>query len=247
MPHHVRRLPAPRSHAADRMCCPAPKEGLNKAAQNGSIDTLARTAQAHWRNAPLTDNKSFRHRDFLVRRRFEKRYFERMRIALFQPDIPQNTGTILRLCACLDAEAHIIEPAGFPITDRNFRRAGMDYLDGVRLVRHQSWRTFEQWRHDAGARLLLLTTAGEQCYLEHRYRTDDVLLLGRESAGAPPEVHVAADARLVIPMARNLRSLNVAMAAAIVLGEALRQTDGLATVTARSNGQAFAVAASKGA
>src|SRR5215470_11099851 len=146
-----------------------------------------------------------------------------MRIALYEPDIPQNTGTILRLCACLDTEAHIIEPAGFPITDRNFRRAGMDYLDEVRLVRHQSWRAFEQWRRDDGSRLLLLTTSGEQCYLEHRYRTDDVLLLGRESAGAPQEVHAAANARLVVPMARNLRSLNVAMAAAIVLGEALRQ------------------------
>src|SRR5262249_26931182 len=104
-----------------------------------------------------------------------------MRIALFQPDIPQNTGTILRLCACLDVEAHIIEPAGFPITDRSFRRAGMDYLDHVHLVRHRSWHAFEQWRQGTPARLLLLTTAGERCYLEQRYRTDDVLLLGRES------------------------------------------------------------------
>lgn len=170
-----------------------------------------------------------------------------MRIALFQPDIPQNTGTILRLCACLDVEAHIIEPAGFPITDRNFRRAGMDYLDHVRLVRHQSWRAFEQWRRGAGSRLLLLTTAGEQCYLEHRYRTDDVLLLGRESAGAPDEVHASADARLVIPMASGLRSLNVAMAAAIVLGEALRQTEGFASVASPSIEPALAVASSKGA
>jgi tRNA (cytidine/uridine-2'-O-)-methyltransferase len=170
-----------------------------------------------------------------------------MRIALFQPDIPQNTGTILRLCACLDAEAHIIEPAGFPITDRNFRRAGMDYLDHVRVVRHNSWRAFEQWRHGAGARLLLLTTSGERCYLEHRYRTDDVLVLGRESAGVPEDVHVAADARLIIPMASGLRSLNVAMAAAIVLGEALRQTGDFAALAARSNEPALAVAASKGA
>jgi tRNA (cytidine/uridine-2'-O-)-methyltransferase len=170
-----------------------------------------------------------------------------MRIALFQPDIPQNTGTILRLCACLDAEAHIIEPAGFPIADRNFRRAGMDYLDHVRLVRHNSWRAFEQWRRGAGARLLLLTTSGERCYLEHRYRTDDVLLLGRESAGVPDEVHAAADASLVIPIARGLRSLNVAMAAAIVLGEALRQTGGIATVAAQANEPPLAVAALKGA
>ena len=170
-----------------------------------------------------------------------------MRIALFQPDIPQNTGTILRLCACLDAEAHIVEPAGFPITDRNFRRAGMDYLDHVCLVRHPSWRAFEQWRHGAGARLLLLTTGGERCYLDQRYQADDVLLLGRESAGVPDEVHAAADARLVIPMASGLRSLNVAMAAAIVLGEAMRQTEGFATGVSPSKEPALAVAASKGA
>ncbi len=170
-----------------------------------------------------------------------------MRIALFQPDIPQNTGTILRLCACLDVEVHIIEPAGFPITDRNFRRAGMDYLDHVRLFRHVSWREFQQWRLAAGARLLLLTTSGERCYLDQRYRADDVLLLGRESAGVPGEVHSSADARLVIPMARDLRSLNVAMAAAIALGEALRQTTGFAAAAAPSIEPALAVVASKGA
>ncbi len=170
-----------------------------------------------------------------------------MRIALFQPDIPQNTGTILRLCACLDVEAHIIEPAGFPVSDRNFRRAGMDYLDRVRLVRHQSWPAFEQWRHDAACRLLLLTTAGGQCYLDQHYRADDVLLLGRESAGVPDEVHATADARLVIPMAGGLRSLNVAMATAIVLGEALRQTGGFASAHPGLNGPELAVIASSGA
>ena len=196
------------------------------AAENGSIDTLAETAQAHYRNAPLTDHKSFGHRDFLACGPFRKRRFLHMRIALFQPDIPQNTGTILRLCACLDVEAHIIEPAGFPVSDRNFRRAGMDYLDRVRLVRHLSWHAFEQWRANAGSRLLLLTTAGARCYLDQDYRADDVLLLGRESAGVPDDVHAAADARLVIPMTNGLRSINVAMAAAMVLGEALRQTGG---------------------
>jgi tRNA (cytidine/uridine-2'-O-)-methyltransferase len=170
-----------------------------------------------------------------------------MRIALFQPDIPQNTGTILRLCACLDVEAHIIEPAGFPVTDRNFRRAGMDYLDHVRLIRHQSWQAFEQWRRDAGCCLLLLTTAAERCYLDHSYRDDDVLLVGRESAGVPNEIHAAADARLGIPMAGGLRSLNVAMAAAIVLGEALRQTEGFASKLSLSNGPELAVGSSKGA
>jgi tRNA (cytidine/uridine-2'-O-)-methyltransferase len=149
-----------------------------------------------------------------------------MRIALFQPDIPQNTGTILRLCACLGVEAHIIEPAGFPIADRNFRRAGLDYLDRVVIVRHPSWQAFERWRQTVGCRLLLLSTSGVCCYLDHRYDANDVLLLGRESSGVPQGVHGAADARLHIPMRSGLRSLNVAVAAAIVLGEALRQTGG---------------------
>lgn len=147
-----------------------------------------------------------------------------MRIALYQPDIPQNTGTILRLCACLNVEAHIIEPAGFPVSDRHFRRAGMDYLDQVRIVRHDSWTKFEQWRHDKGLRLVLFSTMGALPYLDHRYTASDILLFGRESAGVPDEVVAAADARLVIPIAPGLRSLNVAVAAAMALGEALRQT-----------------------
>ena len=147
-----------------------------------------------------------------------------MRIALFQPDIPQNTGTILRLCACLNVEAHIIEPAGFPVSDRHFRRAGMDYLDQVRIVRHDSWTKFEQWRHDRGLRLILFSTKGALPYLDHRYTASDILLFGRESTGVPDDVVAAADARLVIPVAPGLRSLNVAMAAAMALGEALRQT-----------------------
>ena len=147
-----------------------------------------------------------------------------MRIALLQPDIPQNTGTILRLCACLDVEAHIIEPAGFPVTDRHFRRAGMDYLDQVKIVRHVAWREFEAWRRDAGLRLLLLTTRAARSYLDCSYGPADILLLGRESAGVPDEVFAAADERLAIPMQGGMRSLNVAMAAAMALGEALRQT-----------------------
>lgn len=147
-----------------------------------------------------------------------------MRIALFQPDIPQNTGTILRLCACLNVEAHIIEPAGFPVSDRHFRRSGMDYLDQVQIVRHVSWNEFEDWRRGAGLRLLLLTTKGGKSYLDCRYGLADILLLGRESAGVPDEVSAAADERLAIPMQPGMRSLNVAMAAAMALGEALRQT-----------------------
>ncbi len=146
-----------------------------------------------------------------------------MRIALYQPDIPQNTGTILRLCACLGIEAHIIQPAGFPTSDRAFRRAGMDYLDAVALLRNTSWETFEAWRRGQGHPLVLFSTGATVSYLDYRYGDDDVLLFGRESAGVPVEVHEAADARLLIPMRPGLRSLNVAVAAAIAAGEALRQ------------------------
>lgn len=150
-----------------------------------------------------------------------------MRIALFEPDIPQNTGTILRLCACLGMEAHIIEPAGFPVTDRSFRRAGMDYLDQVGLTRHASFAAFEAWRSRERLSLVLLTTAGERSYLDHAYTADQVLLFGRESAGAPEAVHKAADVRLRIPMRQGMRSFNIAIAAAMVAGEALRQTKGM--------------------
>jgi tRNA (cytidine/uridine-2'-O-)-methyltransferase len=148
-----------------------------------------------------------------------------MRIALYQPDIPQNAGTILRLCACFGIEAHIIEPAGFPTTDRAFRRAGMDYLDAVTAKRHRSWPDFEAWRRIERSRLVLFTTAGSRSYLDFSYRTGDILLFGRESAGVPPEVHATADARLRIPIREGLRSLNVAVAAAIAVGEAIRQTN----------------------
>jgi tRNA (cytidine/uridine-2'-O-)-methyltransferase len=147
-----------------------------------------------------------------------------MQIALYQPDIPQNTGTILRLCACVDVVAHIIEPAGFPVSDRNFRRSGMDYLDQVNWMRHDSWTKFEDWRRQEGYRLLLFTTKGATPYLDFRYQASDILLFGRETAGVPSEVAEATDARLVIPIRPGLRSLNVAMAAAMALGEALRQT-----------------------
>jgi tRNA (cytidine/uridine-2'-O-)-methyltransferase len=152
-----------------------------------------------------------------------------MQIALYQPDIAQNTGTILRLCACFGIDAHIIEPAGFPASDRAFRRAGMDYLDRVTLTRHVSWSAFRRWRDDRDTslpRLIVFSTSGSRPYLDHAFRPDDILLFGRESAGLPDDVHAAADARLVIPMRPGLRSLNVAMAAAVAAGEALRQTGG---------------------
>ena len=147
-----------------------------------------------------------------------------MQVALYEPDIAQNTGTILRLCACLGVTAHIIEPAGFPVSDRAFRRAGMDYLDQVTLTRHSSWDAFAQWRRAARLRLVLFTTRAAVSYLDHAFGTADVLLFGRESSGVPDAVHAAADARLTIPIRPGLRSLNVAMACAMVVGEALRQT-----------------------
>jgi tRNA (cytidine/uridine-2'-O-)-methyltransferase len=149
-----------------------------------------------------------------------------MQLALYEPDIAQNTGTILRLCACLGVPAHIIEPAGFPVSDRAFRRAGMDYLDQVSLRRHTSWAAFEEWRRTERLRLVLFTTRAATSYLDHRYG-NDVLLFGRESSGVPDAVHAAADVRLTIPMRAGLRSLNVAMACAIVIGESLRQTAAL--------------------
>ena len=151
-----------------------------------------------------------------------------MRIALYEPDIPQNTGTILRMCACLDIDAHIIEPSGFPVTDRAFRRAGMDYIDSVRITRHASFPAFEEWRAHERLRLVLLTTAAERSYLDHVFAADQVLLFGRESAGVPQVVHEAADVRLRIPMQPGMRSLNIAVAAAMVSGEALRQARGSA-------------------
>jgi tRNA (cytidine/uridine-2'-O-)-methyltransferase len=146
-----------------------------------------------------------------------------MRIALYEPDIPQNTGTILRLAACLGVQAHIVEPAGFPSSDRAFRRAGMDYLEQVALTRHASWAGFDAWRRAERLRLVLFSTAAAISYLDHRFSADDILLFGRESSGVPDVVHQAADVRLKIPMRPGLRSLNVAMTAAMALGEAIRQ------------------------
>ena len=146
-----------------------------------------------------------------------------LQLALFQPDIPQNAGTMLRLCACLGVEAAIVEPASFPVTDRHFRRAGLDYLGRLRLARHASFAAFEAWRSPTGRRLVLLSTSAAADYLDFAFRHDDVLMVGRESAGAPAAVHDAAGARVRIAMVPGMRSLNVAVAAAMVLGEAMRQ------------------------
>jgi len=146
-----------------------------------------------------------------------------MRLALFEPDIPQNTGALMRLAACLGVALDVIEPAGFLMNDRRLKRAGMDYLDALDWRRYRSWQVFLA-AQPPGSRLVLLTTRGTLAYHRFMFRADDTLLLGRESAGVPDEVHARADARLVVPMRKGLRSLNVALAAAMVLGEALRQT-----------------------
>lgn len=143
------------------------------------------------------------------------------RIALYQPDIAGNTGTLLRLAACLGVGLDIIEPAGFDLSDRNLRRAGMDYLEMAALTRHVDWPAF--CAASTGRRLVLFTTAAERAYTQFDFAPGDVLLFGRESAGAPAHVHDAADARLAIPMPGGGRSLNIAVAAAMASGEAMRQ------------------------
>jgi tRNA (cytidine/uridine-2'-O-)-methyltransferase len=146
-----------------------------------------------------------------------------MRLALYQPDIPQNTGAMLRLAACFGLGVDVILPAGFILDDKKMRRAGMDYIDQVEIARHRSWAAYLESRNGRKGRLVLLTTKGEHAYTDFTFATEDNLLVGQESSGVPPEVFAAADARLVIPMRPGLRSLNVAMAAAIVAGEAMRQ------------------------
>ena len=146
-----------------------------------------------------------------------------LRIALYQPDIAGNTGTILRFAACLDIGVDVIEPAGFPLSDRALKRAGMDYLEMAALARHADWHAFEEWRKAHARRLVLLTTKATSAYTDFAFAAGDILLFGRESAGATQEVHQAADARLTIPMRPGARSINVALSVAMVAGEALRQ------------------------
>lgn len=146
-----------------------------------------------------------------------------LRVALYQPDIAGNTGTILRFAACMGIAVDIIEPAGFDLSDRNLRRAGMDYLEMAALTRHVDWDAFQQWRLGASRRLVLLTTKATLPYTGFSFTAADILLFGRESAGAPDKVHEAADARLTIPMPGGGRSLNLALSVAMTAGEAMRQ------------------------
>ena len=145
------------------------------------------------------------------------------RIALYQPDIPGNTGAILRLGACLGIAVDVIGPAGFDLSDKALRRAGMDYLEMAVLMRHADWSAFEAWRTSEARRLILFTTRGALPYTHFAFRPDDILLFGRESAGVPDFVHEIADARLLVPMPGGGRSLNLAISVAMAAGEAMRQ------------------------
>jgi tRNA (cytidine/uridine-2'-O-)-methyltransferase len=149
-----------------------------------------------------------------------------MRIALYQPDIPQNTGTILRMAACLGLGADIIEPAGFTMTDKALRRAGMDYLEALDMIRHADFAHFLDRQKQIPGHLVLATTRAATSYTDYAFTPHDTILMGRESAGVPDHVHNAADACILIPMRPKMRSLNIAMSAAMIAGEALRQTNG---------------------
>jgi Predicted rRNA methylase (SpoU class) len=153
-----------------------------------------------------------------------------MRLGLFQPDIPQNLGAAIRLAACLGVPLDVIEPCGFPLDDRSLRRAAMDYAGRAEVVRHASWGHFLSAK---AGRIVLFTTRGAAPLHDFAFRPDDVLLFGRESAGAPEEVHQAADARVIIPLAAGARSLNIVTAAALALGEGLRQINAFPTLPAQ--------------
>ncbi len=147
-------------------------------------------------------------------------------LALYQPDIAQNTGTLIRLSACLGTTLHVIGPAGFDLSDRNLKRAGMDYLELAAVVRHDGWTAFVEWLEASERRLVLATTRATTSFVDHAFADGDVILMGRESAGVPDAVHARADVRLRIPMRPGLRSINLAVSAAMLLSEALRQTGG---------------------
>ena len=151
-----------------------------------------------------------------------------MRLALFQPDIPQNTGTLLRLGACLDLPIDIIEPCGFIFNEKSMKRAGMDYIEKAEYRKHNSWNDFLKYREehkDEYGRLILLTTKASTPYTDFKFKENDIILMGRESAGVPESVHQLVDSRLIIPMNANARSINVAISAVMVIGEALKQTN----------------------
>ena len=148
-----------------------------------------------------------------------------MRIALFEPDIPQNTGNIFRLGACLGIEVDIIEPTGYVFDDKRFKRSSMDYINHIQYKRHLNWDAFYQWSKDNQYRIILLTTKSKKKYTNYQFQNNDILLFGRESAGVPQNVHNNVDEQLTIPMVKNLRSINVSSSVALVVGEACRQLE----------------------
>lgn len=152
-------------------------------------------------------------------------------LALYQPDIANNTGTLIRLGACLGTTIHLIHPTGFPFSPKALARAGLDYVDHASVQEHASWTAFDAWRRDAGRRLVLLTTKSTTSAYSVSYQMEDILMVGRESAGVPDAVAEAADLRVRIPMREGLRSINVALSATLILGEAKRQTDGFTALT----------------
>lgn len=152
-------------------------------------------------------------------------------LALYQPEIAQNTGTLLRLGACLGGTIHIIHPTGFPFSRKSLKRGALDYLDDARMVEHDSYAHFLDWSRRAGRRLVLLTTKAKQSAYALSYAETDVLMLGRESIGVPEAIAADADLRVRIPMQAGLRSINVALAGALIWGEALRQTKHFETLT----------------
>lgn len=150
---------------------------------------------------------------------------EHIKIALYQPDIPQNVGAMMRLCACLNVGLEVIEPCGFPWDEKKIRQSAMDYFDAANINRHSSWNAFIE-SHSAPARIILMTTRADMDYIDFKFQPGDILLAGRESSGVPEDIHNAADSRLAIPMQGGLRSLNIVNATSMILGEALRQTNG---------------------
>ena len=146
-----------------------------------------------------------------------------IRIALYQPDIPGNTGTIIRTAACLGLEVDVIEPAGFDLSDRSLKRSGMDYVEQATITRHLNWEAFLQWRESQNRKLVLASTKAAMPYTDFQFHPGDILLFGRESAGVPDDVHIAADARILIPMVQGRRSLNLAVSVGMIAGEAMRQ------------------------
>ena len=150
-----------------------------------------------------------------------------MRIALYQPDIPQNTGNIFRLGACLGVSVDIIEPTGFIFDDKKFKRSAMDYIDHIDYKKHIDWQQFYDWSQEKKYRLILMTTKAEQSFYEFKFHSSDILLFGRESAGVPDNIHQIVDHRLTIPMKEGVRSINLSSSVALVLGEGLRQTNNI--------------------